>query len=199
MTRFHPPEPSDDSPAPGGFPPVACAPCAATDMRTVASNQSTRRSSAISGERDQNSSLLAAGIEARLQPVPGWRRRDGSTCAVPMSMLGYLRTDHPRVLMPPVERRHDTGDIVAIDRDGYLSIKGSAPRRRAPRCRATAARRRTDRGRSLGLLTAPAADRSNPAAVDNNTAAGKRRAEGADSTMARKLPAPAGSRAQRHR
>jgi len=34
-------------------------------------------------------------------------------------MLAYLKADNPGVLVPPEEGRHDTGDIVAVDRDGY--------------------------------------------------------------------------------
>jgi acyl-[acyl-carrier-protein]-phospholipid O-acyltransferase / long-chain-fatty-acid--[acyl-carrier-protein] ligase len=43
-------------------------------------------------------------------------------------MLGYLKTDQPGVLLPPEEGWHDTGDIVAIDRDGFVTIKGRAKR-----------------------------------------------------------------------
>jgi acyl-[acyl-carrier-protein]-phospholipid O-acyltransferase / long-chain-fatty-acid--[acyl-carrier-protein] ligase len=43
-------------------------------------------------------------------------------------MLGYLKADNPGVLTPPEDGWHDTSDIVAIDRDGYLTIKGRAKR-----------------------------------------------------------------------
>ena len=43
-------------------------------------------------------------------------------------MLGYLRAERPGVIEPPTEGWHDTGDIVAIDGDGYLAIKGRAKR-----------------------------------------------------------------------
>jgi acyl-[acyl-carrier-protein]-phospholipid O-acyltransferase / long-chain-fatty-acid--[acyl-carrier-protein] ligase len=46
----------------------------------------------------------------------------------PNVMLGYLKADNPGVLIPREAGWHDTGDIVAIDRDGYLSIKGRAKR-----------------------------------------------------------------------
>ena len=43
-------------------------------------------------------------------------------------MLGYLRADKPGVLEPPPEGWYDTGDIVAIDDQGYIAIKGRAKR-----------------------------------------------------------------------
>ena len=43
-------------------------------------------------------------------------------------MLGYLRADKPGVLEPPPEGWHDTGDIVAIDEQGFVTIKGRAKR-----------------------------------------------------------------------
>jgi acyl-[acyl-carrier-protein]-phospholipid O-acyltransferase / long-chain-fatty-acid--[acyl-carrier-protein] ligase len=43
-------------------------------------------------------------------------------------MLGYLRVENPGVLEPPEEGWHDTGDIVEVDADGYITIKGRAKR-----------------------------------------------------------------------
>jgi acyl-[acyl-carrier-protein]-phospholipid O-acyltransferase/long-chain-fatty-acid--[acyl-carrier-protein] ligase len=43
-------------------------------------------------------------------------------------MLGYLRADNPGVIEPPPGDWHDTGDIVAIDADGFITIKGRAKR-----------------------------------------------------------------------
>ena len=36
--------------------------------------------------------------------------------------------DDPGVLKPPADGWHDTGDIVTIDADGYIAIKGRAKR-----------------------------------------------------------------------
>ena len=43
-------------------------------------------------------------------------------------MLGYLKADNPGVLEPPAEGWHDTGDIVTIDEQGFVAIKGRAKR-----------------------------------------------------------------------
>jgi acyl-[acyl-carrier-protein]-phospholipid O-acyltransferase/long-chain-fatty-acid--[acyl-carrier-protein] ligase len=46
----------------------------------------------------------------------------------PNVMLGYLKTERPGVLEPPPEGWHDTGDIVTIDAQGFVAIKGRAKR-----------------------------------------------------------------------
>ena len=46
----------------------------------------------------------------------------------PNVMLGYYRTEHPGVLEAPADGWHDTGDIVSIDAQGFITIKGRAKR-----------------------------------------------------------------------
>jgi acyl-[acyl-carrier-protein]-phospholipid O-acyltransferase/long-chain-fatty-acid--[acyl-carrier-protein] ligase len=67
-------------------------------------------------------------MEARLEAVPGID--DGGRLFVrgPNIMAGYLRAENPGVLDPPPEGWHDTGDIVSIDKDGFITIKGRAKR-----------------------------------------------------------------------
>jgi acyl-[acyl-carrier-protein]-phospholipid O-acyltransferase/long-chain-fatty-acid--[acyl-carrier-protein] ligase len=43
-------------------------------------------------------------------------------------MLGYYRAENPGVLEAPADGWHDTGDIVAIDAQGFITIKGRAKR-----------------------------------------------------------------------
>ena len=71
---------------------------------------------------------LLPGIEHRLDAVPGIA--DGGRLFVkgPNVMRGYLRAENPGVLDPPPEGWYDTGDIVDIDTDGFVTIKGRAKR-----------------------------------------------------------------------
>ncbi len=72
---------------------------------------------------------LMPGMEARLENVPGVEDGAGRLFVRgPNVMLGYLRADNPGVLEPPPEGWYDTGDIVAIDDQGYIAIKGRAKR-----------------------------------------------------------------------
>jgi len=71
---------------------------------------------------------LLPGIEARLEKVAGVEEGGRLFVRGPNVMLGYLRSDNPGVLEPPPEGWYDTGDIVAIDEQGYIAIKGRAKR-----------------------------------------------------------------------
>jgi len=69
------------------------------------------------------------GMEARLEKVEGVDDGAGRLFVKgPNVMLGYLRADKPGVLEPPPEGWFDTGDIVSIDDQGYIAIKGRAKR-----------------------------------------------------------------------
>ena len=78
--------------------------------------------------RDGSVGRLVAGVEARLDPVPGIDEAGRLFVRGPNVMLGYYRADAPGVLEPPKDGWHDTGDIVAIDEEGFLSIRGRAKR-----------------------------------------------------------------------
>ena len=52
----------------------------------------------------------------------------GSSCTDPNVMLGYLRAEKPGVLEPPADGWYDTGDIVDIDGEGFVTIKGRVKR-----------------------------------------------------------------------
>ncbi|WP_319529987.1 acyl-[ACP]--phospholipid O-acyltransferase [uncultured Cohaesibacter sp.] len=68
------------------------------------------------------------GIETRLEPVPGVLEGGRLQVRGANVMAGYLRVENPGVLEPPEDGWHDTGDIVTIDEDGYITIIGRAKR-----------------------------------------------------------------------
>lgn len=70
---------------------------------------------------------LLPGIEHRLEPVPGVT---GGRLLVkgPNVMLGYMRAERPGELDPPPDGWYDTGDIVTIDAEGFITIAGRAKR-----------------------------------------------------------------------
>jgi len=71
---------------------------------------------------------MLAGIEWRLDPVAGIEEGGRLVVRGPNVMKGYLFADRPGVLNPPEGGWHDTGDIVEIDEDGFVAIKGRAKR-----------------------------------------------------------------------
>ncbi len=71
---------------------------------------------------------LLAGIEYRLEDVPGVDVGGRLFVKGPNIMLGYYRADNPGVLEPPAEGWYDTGDIVDVDDQGYVTILGRAKR-----------------------------------------------------------------------
>ncbi len=71
---------------------------------------------------------LMPGMTARLEPVPGVEEGGRLFVHGPNVMLGYLKGDNPGVIEPPAEGWHDTGDIVTIDPQGFVTIRGRAKR-----------------------------------------------------------------------
>jgi acyl-[acyl-carrier-protein]-phospholipid O-acyltransferase/long-chain-fatty-acid--[acyl-carrier-protein] ligase len=71
---------------------------------------------------------ILPGMEARLEKVEGVEEGGRLYVCGPNVMLGYLKADNPGVLERPPEGWHDTGDIVTIDEQGFLTIKGRARR-----------------------------------------------------------------------
>ena len=68
------------------------------------------------------------GIEYDLEPVPGISEGGRLVVSGPNIMLGYLRAENPGVLEPPVDGRYDTGDIVSVDAEGFVTILGRVKR-----------------------------------------------------------------------
>ena len=71
---------------------------------------------------------LLPDVEARLAPVEGVEGGGRLSVRGPNVMLGYVRGGDLGQIEPPPDGWHDTGDIVAIDPDGFVIIKGRAKR-----------------------------------------------------------------------
>lgn len=72
--------------------------------------------------------LLMEGMEFELIPVEGIEEGGRLRVRGPNVMRGYLRASNPGVLEEPAGGWHDTGDIVAIDEEGFIRIMGRVKR-----------------------------------------------------------------------
>ncbi|MEI9993561.1 MAG: AMP-binding protein [Rhizomicrobium sp.] len=71
---------------------------------------------------------LLKGMAARLEPVEGIPNAGRLFVKGPNIMLGYIKADQPGVIQPPDGGWHDTGDVVSIDDEGFIAIKGRLKR-----------------------------------------------------------------------
>lgn len=71
---------------------------------------------------------MLTGIEVKLAPIDGLK--DGANLVVrgPNIMLGYIKEDKPGIIQPLKDSWYDTGDVVNIDADGFVSILGRTKR-----------------------------------------------------------------------
>ncbi|UXN06727.1 acyl-[ACP]--phospholipid O-acyltransferase [Bartonella sp. HY761] len=71
---------------------------------------------------------LLPAITPRLEAVEGVDNGGRLFVYGPNVMAGYLRVEKPGIIEPPVDGWHDTGDIVNIDDEGFVTILGRAKR-----------------------------------------------------------------------
>jgi acyl-[acyl-carrier-protein]-phospholipid O-acyltransferase/long-chain-fatty-acid--[acyl-carrier-protein] ligase len=71
---------------------------------------------------------LLPGIAHKLEPIPGIA--DGGVLLVKGEnvMLGYYTFEAPAVLAPPEDGWYNTGDVVEMDAEGFIFIKGRVKR-----------------------------------------------------------------------
>lgn len=68
------------------------------------------------------------GIQYRVQSIPGIEKGGQLHVAGPNVMLGYLRAEKPGQLEPPPDGWYDTGDIVEVDPEGFVTLSGRVKR-----------------------------------------------------------------------
>jgi acyl-[acyl-carrier-protein]-phospholipid O-acyltransferase/long-chain-fatty-acid--[acyl-carrier-protein] ligase len=71
---------------------------------------------------------MLPGMQYKIDPVPGINEGGALSVTGPNIMKGYLLANQPGVLVPPKDNWYETGDIVAIDEAGFITIVGRAKR-----------------------------------------------------------------------
>jgi acyl-[acyl-carrier-protein]-phospholipid O-acyltransferase/long-chain-fatty-acid--[acyl-carrier-protein] ligase len=87
----------------------------------VAANQ-------LEANRSGTVGRLMAGMQTRLEPVPGIANAGLLFVKGPNVMLGYLAPDKPGGIEPPPDGWYNTGDVVSIDEEGFIAIRGRMKR-----------------------------------------------------------------------
>ncbi|WP_378943481.1 AMP-binding protein [Mesorhizobium sp. ANAO-SY3R2] len=77
--------------------------------------------------RDGTVGRLLPGMRMRLEKVEGVTEGGRLWLQGPNLMMGYMTADRPGELQPH-DGWHDTGDIVSVDREGFITILGRAKR-----------------------------------------------------------------------
>lgn len=81
-----------------------------------------------SGNRPGSVGRFVPGVEWKLESIPGIEGGGRLYVRGPNMMLGYVRVDSPGEIQPLPSGWHDTGDVVSIDKEGYVVIRGRVKR-----------------------------------------------------------------------
>ena len=77
--------------------------------------------------RDGTVGRLLPAMRMKLEPVEGISGAGRLWLDGPNLMMGYMTSDRPGELQP-LDGWHDSGDIVSVDREGFITIRGRAKR-----------------------------------------------------------------------
>ncbi|MCW8471108.1 AMP-binding protein [Fluoribacter gormanii] len=72
--------------------------------------------------------MLLPSMESRIQPVDGIAEGGRLILRGPNIMKGYLSSEKPGALITSEDGWHDTGDIVTMNEEGFITIAGRAKR-----------------------------------------------------------------------
>ncbi|MGB6231742.1 MAG: AMP-binding protein, partial [Litorimonas sp.] len=71
---------------------------------------------------------MLPGLQGKLEPVDGLAEGGRLLVRGPNVMKGYIKPDAPGQIVCPADGWHDTGDVVSVDEEGYLVIRGRIKR-----------------------------------------------------------------------
>ena len=97
-----------------GYGATECSPLVSVNSRMYAKRGSVGR--------------IVPALEYRLDPVEGIKEGKKLVVRGKNVMMGYMRADNPGVLDAPKDGWYDTGDIVEVDDEDFIFIKGRAKR-----------------------------------------------------------------------
>jgi acyl-[acyl-carrier-protein]-phospholipid O-acyltransferase/long-chain-fatty-acid--[acyl-carrier-protein] ligase len=78
--------------------------------------------------RDGSVGRLLPGMRMQVEPIEGIEEGGRLWVAGPNIMMGYMSSDRPGELVPLESGWHDSGDVVAVDREGFIQIRGRTKR-----------------------------------------------------------------------
>jgi acyl-[acyl-carrier-protein]-phospholipid O-acyltransferase/long-chain-fatty-acid--[acyl-carrier-protein] ligase len=67
-------------------------------------------------------------MDVKLQPVEGIKNGAELVIRGINVMMGYVKADKPGIVQPPENGWYNTGDVVSIDEDGFVTILGRTKR-----------------------------------------------------------------------